>query len=353
MNQQSQFKTHYPKLRLEAILKSLLCGLSVSFGADFVLGITFWAIGLRNVGLVLGVLAATTVLVTIVTAVVFYSTKFRPTIIANARRIDSLGLEERLVTMVDFQNDNSTMATLQRSDALAALSRVNKDQIKIQIHKKILVALAITATFGLAMSVVAGLSAAGLLPDGGEFIESILPPDPPVYVPVSYMAEDGGYIEGVTEQLVLLGESASPVVAIPEEGYSFEGWDDGYKKPTRNDKGIDHPLVLMAIFLPIEDEGEDSGDDEHGENGEQPGEQEGEGDQEGDSDQEGDQEGETPSENGGGGKYAKENQIINGETYYRDVLEEYQEAAEDLLTDPNSGLSDEERELIKKYLGIV
>ena len=351
MNQQSQFKTHYPKLRLEAILKSLLCGLSVSFGADFVLGITFWAIGLRNVGLVLGVLAATTVLVTIVTAVVFYSTKFRPTIIANARRIDSLGLEERLVTMVDFQNDNSTMATLQRSDALAALSRVNKDQIKIQIHKKILVALAITATFGLAMSVVAGLSAAGLLPDGGEFIESILPPDPPVYVPVSYMAEDGGYIEGVTEQLVLLGESASPVVAIPEEGYSFEGWDDGYKKPARVDSTIDHPLVLVAIFVPLEEEGDDpNGDGDPSEDGEEGGEEEGDngepGDQPGDN-------GEPSDAPEGTGKYNDYNQIINGETYYREVLEEYKDKIMELLEKNPEELTEEEKAIIEAYINIV
>ncbi len=351
MKQQSQFKTHYPKLRLEATLKSLLCGLSVSFGADFVLGITFWALGLRNVGLVLGVLAATTVLVTLVAALVFYFEKFRPTIIANARRIDSLGLEERLVTMVDYQNDDSTMAALQRSDALAALSRVDKSQLKIQIHKKILVALAITATFGLAMSVVAGLSAAGLLPSGSEFIESILPPDPPVYVPVSYMAEDGGYIEGEMEQLVLLGENATPVVAIPEEGYAFEGWDDGYSKPSRSDGKVDHPLVLIAIFVPLEEEGDDpEGEGDPSENGEEGGEEEGENGEPGDQPGDNGDPSDTPE---GTGKYDDFNQIINGETYYREVLEQYKDKIMELLEKNPEELTEEEKAIIEAYINIV
>ena len=350
MNQKSHFNTHYPKLLLEAILKSLLCGLSVSLGADFVLGTTFWAIGIRNVGLVVGVLAAATVLVTIVAALMFYFNKFRPTVIANARRIDSLGLEERLVTMVEYQNDDSTMAAMQRSDAMAALSKVAKNQLKIKIQKKVFATLAITATLGLGMSVVAGLSAAGLLPDGGDFLDSVLPPDPPVYVPVSYMAEDGGYIDGEMEQLVLLGENATPVVAVPEDGYSFEGWDDGYKKPSRSDEEVDHPLVLVAIFVPLEEEGDEGDEGESGENGEQ------EGEEEGDEGEPGDQPGEDgePSDSSDGtGKYEDFNQIINGETYYREVLEEYKDKIMELLEKNPEELTEEEKAIIEAYINIV
>lgn len=350
MNQKSHFNTHYPKLRLEAILKSLLCGLSVSFGADFVLGTTFWAIGIRNVGLVLGALAGATVLVTIVAALIFYFEKFRPTVIANARRIDGLGLEERLVTMVEYQNDDSTMAAMQRSDAMAALSKVSKNQLKIKIQKKVFATLAITATLGLGMSVVAGLSAAGLLPDGGDFLDSVLPPDPPVYVPVSYMAEDGGYIDGEMEQLVLLGENATPVIAVPEDGYSFEGWDDGYKKPSRSDEKVDHPLVLVAIFVPLEEEGDDGDEGESGEDGEQEGEEEGENGEPGD--QPGEDSDDSSSENGTG-KYEDFNQIINGETYYREVLEEYKDKIMELLEKNPEELTEEEKAIIEAYINIV
>ena len=154
---------------------------------------------------------------------------------------------------------------------------------------------------------------------------------------------------------VLLGENAEPVVAIPEEGYTFEGWDDGFKKPTRNDKEITYPLVLTAIFLPIDEEGDDQGDDApHGENGEQPGEEEGEGDQEGDSEQEGDSDSDSDtSSDSGSGKYSKENQIIDGETYYREFLEEYRDTIMELLKKSTEELTEEERAIIEAYINIV
>ena len=113
--------------------------------------------------------------------------------------------------------------------------------------------------------------------------------DPNVWQWISYegsMFGMGFTVDAYEWTKEMLGENAEPVVAIPEDGYTFEGWDDGYKKPTRNDKEIDHPLVLVAIFLPIEDEGDDQGDEgPPDENGDQPGEQEGEGDQEGEAQQ--------------------------------------------------------------------
>ena len=64
-----------------------------------------------------------------------------------------------------------------------------------------------------------------------------------------------------------------------------------------------------------------------------------------------------PPSNGlqGGGKSEPNNQIINGEIYYRDpsTLEQYQDAADERTSADDSGYSDDEIDLIKKYLGIV
>jgi hypothetical protein len=157
--------------------------------------------------------------------------------------------------MIDYQNDDSVMATLQRNDAMQALSKVDKKSIRFKFNNKLFVALSITGFFSIGISVISILSAAGLLPSASDIVKQVN--DRPDYIPVSYFAEDGGTIEGETEQLVLLGENALPVIAIPDEGYSFEGWDDGYRKPTRNDKEVDCPLVLTAIFIPLDEEGED------------------------------------------------------------------------------------------------
>ena len=166
-------------------------------------------------------------------------------------------------------------------------------------------------------------------------------------------------IDGEHEQLVLMGEDAEAVIAIPDEGYTFEGWDDGYAKPSRQDKKIDHPLVITAIFAPIDGEdGEDPGDEgnQEGEEGESPTEQEGQGDQPGEEGEPGEDEGEDPSEdagNTGAGKYNKVNQIIDGNTYYRELLDEYKEQIMELLKKNEDELTEEEKALIEAYINIV
>ena len=348
MNQNKHFEMRYAKLTREAILKALLVGLVVAFGAMFVAAIALWFSATENSTLVLGVLLGVFALVTVVTAAIFYFAKFRPTVKSNARRIDGLGLEERAITMIEYKNDDSVMARLQRDDALAALERIKNSNIRFSIPRKLIIALSVTAVVGLAFGTLSYGSSMGWFPDFDDFMDSL---EETEYVEVIYMADEGGYIDGEEMQLVLMGENASTVIAIPEEGYSFEGWDDGYRKPDRTDEKIDHPLVLTAIFLPLEEDGDDDGGDEHGENGEAPGEEEGDGDQKGD------QPGE-PSDNGdpgdeGGGKYDRANQIIDGETYYREYLETYKEDIMNLLKKKVEELTEEEKAIIEAYINIV
>ena len=348
MNQNKHFEMRYAKLTREAVLKALLVGLAVAFGAMLVAGLVLWFSGSENPGLVLGVLLGGFAFITLATATVTYFTKFRPTVKSNARRIDGLGLEERAITMIDYKDDDSVIARLQRDDAIAALDRIKNSNIRISIPRKLVIVLAVAALLGLASGTFAYLSAAGLLPTFDDFKESL---EETEYVEVIYMAEDGGYIDGEEIQLVLMGENAQTVIAVPDEGYSFEGWDDGYRKPERTDEKIDHPLVLTAIFLPLEEDGDDESGDEHGENGEAPGEQEGDGDQKGDQPGEPSDEGEPGNE--GGGKYDRANQIIDGETYYREYLETYKEEIMNLLKKKVEELTEEEKAIIEAYNNIV
>lgn len=347
MNQNNHYELRYQKLQIEAMLKSLICGACIAFSVDFVLGIVFWALGTDSLPLVLGILLGIAVGGSFLLAPLFYFTKFRPTILNNARRIDKLGLEERVITMLELQNDDSCIARLQRDDAIGALSMVDQRYIRFNFNPKMLITLLICGILGMAMITVASLSAAGLLPRGNELFSQ---PPQDIYISVSYMVDEGGYIEGESEQLILMGESAESVVAIPDEGYVFDGWDDGYKKPSRTDKEIDHPLVLTAIFVPIGDDGEDGDEGDEGENGEEPGEEEGESGQPGDSNNPGD---ESDKEGEGQGKYNKVNQIIDGETYYRAELDAYKETIMELLKKRAEELTEEEKAIIEAYINIV
>lgn len=350
MNQNKHFEMRYKKLTIEALLKSLFCGLIVAFGAIFVAGSVFWIVGTRKLLLVIGILCGLLVLVTGGAGAIFYSTKFKPTVTSNARRIDSLGLDERAITMIEYQNDDSVIATLQRNDALQALSGVDKKAIRFKFSNRLFIALSITAVFSIGMSVISSLSAAGLLPSMTEIVKQNQ--ERPDYIPISYIVEEGGYIDGESDQLVLFGENAEPVVAVAEEGYSFEGWDDGYRKPTRTDKKIDHPLVLTAIFVPLDEEGEDDGDNgESGENGEAPGEEEGESD----SGESGDNPGENSGGSGGDPTTRDKNFIIDG-TENNDYKIHLPKAKEDImeyLKENIDKLTEEERAIIEAYINIL
>ena len=113
------FPQHSGKIKIEAMLRSLLCGLAVGFGANFVAALVTWLSPLNGFLLPLAALVAATV----ISAPIFYFAKFRPTAMSSARRLDSLGLDERLVTMVEYSNDDSLIANLQRNDAKAALAK--------------------------------------------------------------------------------------------------------------------------------------------------------------------------------------------------------------------------------------
>ena len=66
-------------------------------------------------------------------------------------------------------------------------------------------------------------------------------------VTVEYKCENGGTIEGQLSQTINTGSATSEVTAIPDEGYKFVCWNDGYTNPTRRDIANDDAIYL-AVF---------------------------------------------------------------------------------------------------------
>ena len=145
------------------------------------------------------------------------------------------------------------------------------------------------------------------------------------------------------------------MTAVADEGYVFKEWSDGYASPTRTDTEILEDVAYTAIFVELGDgEGEGDGD----------GDGEGEGDTPQDAPQDSDEssnnqgqdsEGDPNSDslNGGGNIKDPANQIINNNEYYRDVIERLTDETGERLENEDGGLSQEEIDIIKKYLGIV
>lgn len=59
-----------------------------------------------------------------------------------------------------------------------------------------------------------------------------------------YLGNADGRIEGETTQKVKLGESGTPVTAVPDDGYAFV-WSDDWENPTRQDSGNENKHIIV------------------------------------------------------------------------------------------------------------
>lgn len=377
------FKDYYSRLAKEGFIKALMCGLIIGFAVMFLSAAIFWFTGFNKFWLSIVLWAASTVVAT----PLFYRFKFRPTAKAIAMRVDELGLEERILTMNQLEGDDSYIAMKQREDAIKALNSVNAKNIKIAVSIPLVIALSIIAVFGMGMTTVTALSSNGSLPGPNEIIGSLADPE---YFEVVFEAEGEGLIEAEPVQIIESGNATVPVTAVPEPGWMFTGWStefaaaegflDNVMNPTLQITNVTQDMIFIAIFEEAGDEDSDAESDSEGEPGE-PGESDGkpgdsnsssgqdgntdnsgqnmpsnsensdssgQGEGEGSEGSESEGEGDSEGQGGGaGGTHEDRYQVINKETYYGDVYDEYyQKAMEDL---ENGDYTEEEKQQIIDY----
>lgn len=379
------FKEYYSKLAKEGALKALLCGLIAGFSTAFVTALVFWFVKPElfwTAFIAFGV-------VTAAVSAVFYFCRFKPTTKDIAKRVDALGLEERLITMTELEGDESFMAMKQREDAKKSLSTVSAKLLKLAVSLPLVIAVCISAVVGVGMATVTALGAEGKLKSGKDIIDDFTE-EQITYFEVFYEAEGEGEIDGEMFQLVKAGEDAIGVMAVPAEGWMFVEWSDGWAEPYRQDFKVEGNMYFTALFMEAEDgDGGEGGDGGMGENepgqpgdkdgkpgevgqggegeasnGGEPGETGGsEGDAEGEdsganSDGSGSG-GQNPNEGtgkgqgaGAGGDYTSNNYVDNGKTYYGDV---YAPSKEDALknAEEDGDLTEEEKELIGNYFDMI
>lgn len=322
------------KLTLEAVLKAAFAGVAIGGGVAFVLAFISWFLDFNGTLLIALGFAVTAV----ISAVLLYFLVFRPTVQSNARRLDSYGLDERVITMVELEGSDSFIAKLQREDAVKHVSAMNQRQIKFRFPRVLVILTLVFTVLMLGMGAVEVLSSVDIVPTGAEVWNTMFPPPPPESFELKYIAEKGGYILGEDEQLVVEGTDGLPVVAVADDGFIFVGWSDGFANPSRTDKAVTGNIERKAVFVKIDDvevddDGGDEPDDVPGEDGE------GYDPDGGDSD-------------GGGSKYKQNNFVIDGKTYYRDIFEEYYERAMEYVQQGET-IPEELRDIIEIYFEII
>ena len=259
---------HLYKKRLvkEAVIRSLICGLVAALAALAVCSVVFWFTDFKLVWI--GAIAFVAVLGG--ATPIFYFAHFRPTDMQTAKRIDkAMGLDERMVTLLEFKDSQETLACAQRANTVSVLRNFGTSgakRIALKVFSAALVvSLSAVAVLGLGTTTVSALAAADVLPSGADLLrgEEALP----TAYTIRYTVQGEGIIFGVNSetdesgavvytQTVLAGEDAKAVWAIPgeKEGeeYFFAGWSDGSGDPYRADKAISEDLFLVATFLPID-----------------------------------------------------------------------------------------------------
>lgn len=405
------FKKYYKKIGRESILKALLCGLTIGFSLMFVCIAASWLAGFKaGIYIGLGLFVAATAIAT----PLFYTFRFRPTTKKIAQRIDTLGLEERILTMAELENDDSFIAMKQREDAMKAMKSVSSEMLKIAVSVPLIAALAISATLGTGMTV-----AAAVAPDGGKhFVDGLK--EKKTY-DIAYTVEGKGWVidftkkenaaliaamkerarqreidkangKEVTEDetlpdtfrnrlgivytaidetaqatMVLDGanyedttytfevtegdEFGVKLMALPQKGYVFVGWSDGVTSPYREDMEATATKTVTATFEKVTDLMNGDKGEGQGQGEEAGDEDSGNSNSSGDG-SDGDGNPNTGNSGGEGAKASPANQVINGKTYYGDVFEDaYREMLERMKN--NNSLSEAEKKAISDYLDSI
>lgn len=265
------FQKYHKRITREAVIKSAAYGLIAGSCALLLTALLSWFFGFREgLWLAIGLFGAGFA----VTALCLYFLKFRPTTKSIAERVDSLGLEERLITMYELQGDQSYMAKLQRKDAMQAMSRVDSMLIKVVVSVALIAILSVSLLVGLGGgTAVSSLYYSGAIPSGLELLSI---EEPGYLFTCTYTVgseADSGVIVLWTDELaaaeeslldptaglvpveasydVKEGEDAPAVYAVPAFGYAFLTWSDGVRDPYRQDKAVMGSIRVSAIFVQI------------------------------------------------------------------------------------------------------
>lgn len=257
MKVKEMLKKYRTRLVAESIVKALLIAASVGFVANLVAAALsfFFAPSTYWIGFV--VWAGITVLGTPALYFVFY----RPSVKQTAGRVDALGLEERMVTMYELEDDDSYIARRQREDTAQALATVNSKLLKFAVPLALSITTGVTFLVSASMTTLSVLADNGVISSGSEMVEEANKA-PKTYYTVQFEVDGEGKIEGEAVQSVAEGENAAAVTAVAADDWLFAGWAYNTAKnfdaknaetnPYKLVENVERNVRLVAVFRKVE-----------------------------------------------------------------------------------------------------
>ena len=227
-----ELKKYRARMNKEAIWRSVFYGALIGFAVMLAIALPFY---FSDVGYV-WLPPVAFVVVTVGCSALFYFLKLRPTEETIARRLDSFGLEERMITMNEFKEEDSYIARRQREDAQQALESLDASMLKFKLSTAFIVALSIVGVLSMSACTVNVLADAGIIASGRNIW------DKATTVPVQYTIRYGvqeynadagryiidknertGSVLGADEQTFEEGDEIFEVMAMAEDEYVFIG----------------------------------------------------------------------------------------------------------------------------------
>ena len=272
LNKNNQILSDYVKrLKKEAFLKAFLVALSISFAAILVTALVCWFTEFSGYWIF-----AIAFAVPFGAALpLFYFFVFYPTEKYVAKRLDKLGLKERILTMVEFSDQDSYIYQRQRADAIAKLGGMNSKLVKIALSAALIAVPAVAVPTAVTMTTVYALSEADVIMSGRELV-GYVNRDTTAYE-VIYKIPDTqqGYgllysasnPEGAEEIALTVGRGADgeAIMPVAAKGYVFVRWSDGVGDFIRTDTSVQGKIVVTAIFEEVGlDYGNDNLEDQEG-----------------------------------------------------------------------------------------
>lgn len=327
-------KAYQKQLKKEALLNAALTSLRWTGLAIVICAIVWWCCGFGLIWII-PIIAA----ICFMTIFIIDFIHRLPTLKEVARRIDELGLEERVATAVELESDDSYIAKRQREDTEKALRDLNSSTLKVRVRIVAIIIAIIAAICACGFATVSVLAYKGVIPTLPQIVgEKEIAAK---YYKVEFAANKGGSIWGEHSQIVYEGETSLAVMAVADTNHYFTRWSDGDTNPFR----IVEPqfnVKLIAYFAEVDNYDPDNDKD----NNPYPNDLPLPGDKEKDDNG-------TPNPNPnpsteGNGRYNENNKYLDGEHNYQDDLDEASNNAKD-STNSNGNLTPDDKNLIENY----
>ena len=151
------------KLMIEGIIKSSICGLSISLIINSLVIILFKLVPIK---IILWLHILITLVLSIAISYVFYKLIFKVTTSKVVTRLEKdVKLDERVKTMIEFKDQDSEIIKLQRESTIKYLDNVDKKQVKYKFSFKNFITVLVAGLFIVGCILTPSKE---IIPDAGE-----------------------------------------------------------------------------------------------------------------------------------------------------------------------------------------